>query len=168
MLSQAILNDEQLCEAEALLANFKNRWNLVHRYDAGIELLIDDEDELSSEIDSSAIFDKKGSFFLIARLESLIKTYKRKALSTLTSDVISGTTTSKMKLPKLQLPNFTGSYNKCTSFVDLFKASVGSNMQLTKSEKLNYLRACLKGNAAKLISSLMITDANYETALTLL
>ena len=33
---------------------------------------------------------------------------------------------------------------------------------------LNYLRACLKGDAAKLICSLMITDANHEIALTLL
>ena len=56
MLSQSIVNEEQLCEAEAPLANLKNRCNLVHRYDAEIELLIDDEDELSSAIDSSAIF----------------------------------------------------------------------------------------------------------------
>ena len=80
----------------------------------------------------------------------------------------SGTTTSKMKLPKLQLPNFTGSYTEWTSFMDLFRASVDSNMQLAKSEKLNYLQACLKGDAAKLESSLMITDANYEIAMTLL
>ena len=77
MFSQSIVNEEQLCGAEALLANLKNRWNLVHRYDAEIELLIDDEDELSSEIDSSALFDEKASI-AIARLESLIITYKQK------------------------------------------------------------------------------------------
>ena len=169
MLSQSIVNEEQLCEAEAPLANLKNRCNLVHRYDAEIELLIDDEDELSSAIDSSAIFDEKASI-AIDRLESIINTYKQKALSrrTSTSDVTASTTTNKMKLPKLQLPSFTGSYTEWTSFIDLFRASVHSNMQLTKSEKLNYLRACLKGDAAKLISSLMIMDANYEIALTIL
>ena len=31
LLSQSIVNEEQLCEAEALLANLKNRWKLVHR-----------------------------------------------------------------------------------------------------------------------------------------
>ena len=105
MLSQSIVNDEQLCEAEALSANLKNRWNLVHRYDAEIELLIDDEDDLSSEIDSSALFDEKASIAIV-RLESLINTYKQKALlrRTSTSEVTSGTTTSKMKLLKLQLP----------------------------------------------------------------
>ena len=56
MLSQAIVNE---CEADSLLTNLKNRWNLEHRYDAEIELLIDDGDELSFETDSSAISDKK-------------------------------------------------------------------------------------------------------------
>ena len=133
-------------------------------------LLIDDEDELSSEIDSSAIFDEKASI-ASARLESLINTYNQKTLSrrTSTSEVTAGTTTTiKMKLPKLHLKSFTGSYTEWISFIDLFRASVDSNLQLTKSEKLNYLRACLRGDAAKLISSLMITDAYYEIAFTLL
>ena len=115
MLSQSIVNEEQHCEAEALLAILRNRWNLVPRYDAEIELLIDNEDELSSEIDSSATFDEKASI-AIARLESLNNTYtnKQKSLSrrTSTSVVTSGITTSKMKLPKLQLPKFTGSYTE--------------------------------------------------------
>ena len=103
MLSQLIVNEEQLCEAEVLLPNLKHRCNFVHRYDAEIELLIDGEDELSSEIDSSAIIDGKASI-AIARLESLNNTYKQKALSRRTSisDVTEGTTTSKLKLPKLQ------------------------------------------------------------------
>ena len=112
MLSQSIVNEEQRCKAEALLANLKNRWNLVPRYNAEIELLINNEDELSSEIDSSATFDEKSSI-AIARLESLNNTYEQKALShrTSTSVVTSGITTSKMKLPRLQLSKFTGSYN---------------------------------------------------------
>ena len=54
------------------------------------------------------------------------------------------------------------------SFADLFKASVDSNNQLSNSEKLNYLKACAKGEAAKLISSVTITDYNYEIAWELL
>ena len=50
------------------------------------------------------------------------------------------------------------------SFANLFKASVDSNNQLSNSEKLNYLKACVKGEAAKLISSVTITDYNFEIA----
>ena len=73
-----------------------------------------------------------------------------------------------MNLPKPQLPSFTGSYTEWTSFIDPFRASVGSKTQVTKSETLLYLKSCLKGDAAKLRSSVMITDASYEIALFLL
>ena len=80
----------------------------------------------------------------------------------------SGGTTSKLGLPKLELPTFTGSYTDWMSFIDLFKATVDSNSQLTNSEKLNYLRACVKGDAAKLISSITRTDTNFTIAMHLL
>ena len=73
-----------------------------------------------------------------------------------------------MKLPKLLLPTFTGSYTDWMSFFHLFKASVDSSSHLSHSEKLNYLKACVKGEAARLFSSISITDANYNIALTLL
>ena len=44
------------------------------------------------------------------------------------------------------------------SFADLFKASVDSNNQLSNSQKLNYLKACVKGEAAKLITAVTIND----------
>ena len=75
---------------------------------------------------------------------------------------------SKLKLPKLQLPSFTGFYTNWMSFADLFEASVDSNNQLSNSEKLNYLKACVKGEAGKLISSVTITGYNYEIAWELL
>ena len=80
----------------------------------------------------------------------------------------SGGNTSRLKLPNMELPTFTGSYTDCMSFIDLFKASVYSNSQLTNSEKLNSLRAYEKGDAAKLISSITITDTNYTIAMQLL
>ena len=100
MLLRSIVNEEQLCEADTLLIIIKSQWNLVHRYDAEIEFLIDDKDELSTVFDSNGTFDGKTSF-AIARLESLIITCKQKTSSRRTStfEVTSGITTSKVKLP---------------------------------------------------------------------
>ena len=69
-----------------------------------------------------------------------------------------------MRLPNLQMPTFTGAYTDSVSFSDLFKAAVGSSTLLSDSERLNYLKACIKGDAAKIISSLRITDVNYPIA----
>ena len=105
---------------------------------------------MSSEIDSSAIFEEKASIAII-RLDSLINTYKQKALSqrTSTSGVTSGTATSKMKLPKLQLASFTGCYTEWTSFIDHFRASADSNMQLTKSKKVELSPSVSQGRRCK-------------------
>ena len=73
-----------------------------------------------------------------------------------------------MRLAKLQLPCFTGLYTGWMSFFDLFKASVDGNNQSSDSEKLKYLKVCLVGDAAKLIASVTITDANYGIAMKLL
>ena len=76
--------------------------------------------------------------------------------------------TSKLRLPKLQLPTFTGSYTDCMSFIIFFRASVDKNIQVTNSEKLNYLKARVKGDATKLNSSITITDPNFIIAIDLL
>ena len=65
------------------------------------------------------------------------------------------------KLPKLNLPTFKGDYENWLSFHDLFKSSVHDNRSLTDSQRLQYLKASLQGDAVKLSTSLAITDANY-------
>ena len=50
------------------------------------------------------------------------------------------------------------------SFIDLFQGSVDTKSKLSNSQKLHYLKASLKGDAAKLLSSITISDSNYEVA----
>ena len=138
----------------------------IYRWDTEIQLEIEDEAELEADTQASTTFDVS-SGITIARLTALIDNYKKRTAARTNSSPRSSSSpssTSSLKLPKLQLPSFSGSYTECNSFRDLFNASVDSNTQLSNSEKLNYLRACVKGDAAKLISSLTITDANYSIA----
>jgi hypothetical protein len=60
----------------------------------------------------------------------------------------------QLRLPKLELPSFSGSYTEWTSFWDIFEASVNRNLTLSDSQKLNYLKAVLKGESAHLIAAL--------------
>ena len=55
-----------------------------------------------------------------------------------------------------------GSCTDWMSFAELFRASFDSNNQLLNSEKQNNLKTCVKREAAKLISSVTITDWNKE------
>ena len=151
-----------------MLATLNQKARVVHQWDAQTELLLDNELELSQDMESATEFQHNASI-AIARLEALINNYKRQGQAVSNNQgSSSGVLSSKLKLPKLQLPTFTGSYTEWTSFFDLFKAAVDSNTQLTNCEKLNYLKACVKGDAAKLISSFSITDYNYGIAMTML
>ena len=68
------------------------------------------------------------------------------------------------QLPKMNIPIFSGEYLQWNSFCDLFNASVHSNETLTDAQRLQYLKASLKEDGAKIISHLTITDANYAEA----
>ena len=71
-------------------------------------------------------------------------------------------------MPKLDLPTCSGDYLSWTSFFDLFTGAVHNNGTLQNSQKLQYLKASLKGDAAKLLASVTITDANYPVAMKML
>ena len=167
----AIDSSTKLFQGEASLKTLQDRIAMIHKFDAEIELLIDGDD-LANELEQQTEFHVSASV-TIARLSALIENYKKerdrppREFST-DSSPSSSVTSSRLKLPKLQLPTFTGSYTDWMGFFDLFKASVDSNTHLSNSEKLNYLKACVKGEAARLISSISITDANYSIAFALL
>ncbi|XP_051156766.1 uncharacterized protein LOC127278879 [Leptopilina boulardi] len=69
-----------------------------------------------------------------------------------------------VKLPALNLPSFSGSYEKWPGFSDVFKSSVHKEKRYTDAQKLVYLRSCLSDKAADKIESLETTDANYQVA----
>lgn len=74
----------------------------------------------------------------------------------------------EVRLPKLELPTFDGNLDEWLSFRDLFVAAVHDNTGLTGAQKLQYLKASVKGEAALLLQSVSITNDNYEQAWDLL
>jgi len=71
------------------------------------------------------------------------------------------------RLPKLELPTFSGDVLKWQEFHDSFKIAVDS-LPLNDIQKLQYLKNSLKSEAAALLEGLPLTSDNYEIALSLL
>ena len=71
---------------------------------------------------------------------------------------------SQIKLPKIDLPSFSGKYTEWTSFIDQFDSAVHGNPNLQNAETLNYLKSSLRGEAHDLIKNVAVTDVNYELA----
>ena len=72
-----------------------------------------------------------------------------------------------VQLPKLTLPTFHGDILAWPDFWDMFSAAVDTQ-QLSQVSKFTYLRSVLKGPAARLVSGIAVTDANYQTAVSIL
>ncbi|XP_071572655.1 uncharacterized protein [Temnothorax nylanderi] len=73
-----------------------------------------------------------------------------------------------LHLPRISLPNFSGAFPEWEHFRGIFESLVAGNDSLTRTQKLHYLKASLSGEAASLINTVQISDANYEAAWQLL
>ena len=72
------------------------------------------------------------------------------------------------RLPTLDLPRFTGNLREWSGFRSMFASLVDSRTDLTRAEKLAYLRTSLEGEALSLIQHLELDDDNFGTAMELL
>ncbi|XP_066583481.1 uncharacterized protein [Prorops nasuta] len=69
-----------------------------------------------------------------------------------------------LKLPKLDLPKFSGDYSEWSTSYDSFKSMIHENSTLPGVQKFHYLKACLQGEASSVIRSLAASNDSYLTA----
>ncbi|XP_055604343.1 uncharacterized protein LOC129752593 [Uranotaenia lowii] len=74
-------------------------------------------------------------------------------------------TAPELHLPKGILPTFTGEYSEWSSFFDLFLSAVDKNENLSKAQKLFYLKTYTSGKAAAVIKHVRVEDSAYDGAL---
>jgi len=75
---------------------------------------------------------------------------------------------SHIRLPKIQLPNFSGSYENWYTFHNSFEKLIHANENLSAIEKFHYLQSSLSDKTAEVIKSFDITTDNYAEAWQLL
>ncbi|VDO23925.1 unnamed protein product [Haemonchus placei] len=73
-----------------------------------------------------------------------------------------------VRLPKFDLPVFTGDIAKFAEFWDDFDSAVHSNRTIPSTVKFHYLRTSLKGEALSMVAGFEITDVNYQLAINIL
>lgn len=68
------------------------------------------------------------------------------------------------QLPRINLPKFSGSPSEWSEFCDLFTAMVRESGELSKVEKLQYLKMSLTGEASLLLRNISVTGDNFSRA----
>ena len=70
--------------------------------------------------------------------------------------------------PKLDLKPFDGNILEWITFRDMYDSAIHSNPTVPKVQKLVYLKTLLRAEAARQVQSLVLSEANYDTAWALL
>ncbi|XP_055909586.1 uncharacterized protein LOC129944276 [Eupeodes corollae] len=73
-----------------------------------------------------------------------------------------------IRLPRIDLPKFDGSYTTWRAFQDRFQALVHNNKSIDDIDKLHFLQSCLIGDANRFLQNLSVEAANYDKAWELL
>lgn len=115
-------------------------------------------------------------FDIVARFDRLLSEIARREAPTRpligshNSNAASGDAfvESHIRLPKIDLPTFSGNYDDWYTFYDTFEKLIHLNNKLSEIQKFHYLRSSLREKAADIIKSFDITSANYAEAYSLL
>ena len=75
---------------------------------------------------------------------------------------------SKVNMPKLQLPKFSGDLTEWTTFWELFSSSIHDSPYFTNVEKFNYLKCNVTDEAKITIEGIAVTNEGYPAAVELL
>ncbi|XP_065078929.1 uncharacterized protein LOC135701909 [Ochlerotatus camptorhynchus] len=69
-----------------------------------------------------------------------------------------------VRLPQISLPEFDGDFKGWLSFKSTYVSLIHESGELSDVQKFHYLKSALKGEVAKLIESLTLTNENYPIA----
>ena len=66
------------------------------------------------------------------------------------------------RLPKIQLPEFSGDPHAWQGFWDQYQVAIHNNMRISDIDKFNYLKRCLRGESLSAVSGLTLNSDNYK------
>ncbi|CAB3221165.1 unnamed protein product, partial [Arctia plantaginis] len=118
-------------EFEDILKTIQTRWTTI--------------DTLHWEIENESIVSNEAYQLAFDGYEAKYNSIKKALNSRMWS-----TSYREKSMPKMDIPTFSGSYQQWISFKDLFCEAIHHNKSLPNAQKMQYLKAKLRGEADKL------------------
>lgn len=102
---------------------------------------------------------------LLADLTDMLTKQPQPAMDTSNSSAFTGQgQCSMVKLPRIQLPTFSGQYEEWPTYQDMFTSLVHKNTSISDVQKLHYLKSSVTGEAELILRHVQVTDSNYDQA----
>ncbi|XP_063632662.1 uncharacterized protein LOC134803756 [Cydia splendana] len=138
------------------------------------EIEVLNADQLSSELDEREMIEQN-IITNIAKAKTLIEKYSTIEMERRNSVAVPAPAQCThdhqdqgFKLPQIQISKFDGAYFRWLEFRDTFENLIHKNERIKPIHKFHYLISYLEGDAARIISNLEVSSANYEEAWKLL
>lgn len=127
---------------------------------------LDTEIEIRESIEQDIIINIATAKSLIDHQHEVQLIQKR--LSMVGGQCSSDHSEANVKLPRIQISKFDGSYFRWLEFRDTFKNLIYDNDNISDIQKYHYLNSYLEGDAARVVSNFEITAANFVKAWSML
>ena len=148
-------------ELDINLENFKKKAKTLELRQADFEKYLEPE-QIDSDMDSAMQYENQVMHVLLeaGKKRDILCKESDEELISLSS---AKSTSFEAKLPKMELPKFSGNVHDYMSFWEQFEEAVNKK-NIPDVTKFSYLRRLLDGEAKAAISGLSLTSANYTTA----
>lgn len=156
------IEESEISELQLRISKIDSLYALYDEVQTRIECITDD-----FEAQLSARSDFENRYFKLLSKAQQITASHHKSRSNPSSE--SGSSRfNAIKLPTIQLPRFSGSYENWLEFHDTFCSLIHTNDDIDEINKFHYLRASLEGSAKVIIQSIEFSAVNYKIAWQLL
>ncbi|XP_045449127.1 uncharacterized protein LOC123657649 [Melitaea cinxia] len=160
-----ILSELQIIELESRFDKYNALYSEYDELQTEIETLADKPEEAYA---MRTQFEEQ-YYALLAVARSLLNkgSKRRDSAGFVTGSEASMTGRTKnnfIRLPKINLPHFDGSYQCWLEYRDTFNSLIHENTCIDDINKFHYLRASLKGTAAEIIKNIDFKGDNYIIA----
>lgn len=152
---------EQEADQELLLSlknDMESRLKAMDELQSEVEVLFTTDEEMMEDIEKAALFRDS----VTAVLTNLCKALRQMEQETRPSTG-SASGAKAVKLPKIDLPKFSGDVLNWMPFWESFQSAVGS-ADLPGVRKLTYLRSLLQGEAKRCIEGLPLSGSSYQAS----
>jgi hypothetical protein len=131
------------------------------------------EEEIDGEIEESENIKAEVQTLILRINSKLCLNIEGSLPSTLSAPGSSSSATARanskqIRLPRLEVPKFSGKVYKWQEFWDRFSSAIDRNTQLSEVDKFSYLRGLLLEPARLTIQGFALTANNYKAAVNLL
>ena len=156
-------------ELEALVDRLTRRAEELARMDAKIVMSLETEEDIQLDTETALSFQDDISYWQF-KIGRLLKSKQDTPVSQFHYSSLKQEPAPRMhvNLPKINIKSFGGDPLQWLTFWDSYSAAIDKNHGLSDIEKMNYLNGMLKGEAARAISGLPLTEENYKKAIELL